>query len=152
MSDDLEFKLIVTAAGAALVWYAAHKLVNGISNAGSSVINGVEGAVSDAASAVGNVAGEGYQFVSNLPAMSWQAMSVVPGGSLAADVVNAPTSTLGSLGFAAAPPGSSLLDTLKAGPLGGLWGMLSGDGNSNIFGPAPSAGLDFGTGPNNWGG
>lgn len=69
-------------------------------------------------------------------------------------IVAAPSNALDTLSFGTiggtTGSSASLLDTLKAGPMGGLFGMLTGDGNSNIFGPAPGAGLDFGTGANNW--
>ena len=141
MSDDLKFKLIVVGVGGVLVWYAGRKLVNGISNAGSSALSSVEGALSGAASAVGNAAGEGFQFVANLPSMGWQAMnqsstlqadagSTLADGNLAVFGVN-------DAGGTVAPTGSLGIAVQQ------LWNNLTGNS---------AAGLDYGTGPNNWSG
>lgn len=135
MSDDLKFKLIVVGVGGVLVWYAGRKLVNGISSAGSSALNSVENAV-----------GEGYRFIANIPDMAWQA------------AINSPMNQSSTL---QATAGSTLADGNRAvfgvndsgatvAPTGSLgiavqqwWNDFTGNS---------AAGLDLGTGPNNWGG
>ncbi|WP_250479012.1 MULTISPECIES: hypothetical protein [unclassified Caballeronia] len=126
---------IALAGGVALlIGYAAWK----VKSAGSALVNGVEGAAST-----------GWQLV-NMPVLD----PTVPGASIANAIVSGPANVLDTFSFGTVGGttggGSSWYDALKAGPLGGLVGIVSGDGNTNIFGPAPSAGLDFGNGTGNW--
>jgi hypothetical protein len=117
-----------------LIGYAAWR----VKSAGSALVNGIEGA-----------AGTGWQLV-NVPVLD----PSIPGASIGNAIVSSPASILDATSFGTiggtTSPASSWYDALKAGPLGGLVGIVSGDGNTNIFGPAPSAGLDFGNGTGNW--
>lgn len=109
--------------------------------------------VKSAAGAVGGAitgaASSGWQLV-NVPVLD----ASIPGAAIGNGIVSAPAGALDALSFGtiggATGSGSSWYDALKAGPLGGLVGIVSGDGNSNFFGPAPSAGLDFGNGSGIW--
>lgn len=113
------------------------------------------GAVSAVGSAISGTASDLWGTANN-PVFNFGSSGGLDGAVAAVgnNTVAAPTNVLNDLGFGGFTgttlPGDGVLGTLKAGPLGGLWGMLTGDGNSNIFGPAPSAGLDFGTGSNDW--
>ncbi|WP_338340607.1 hypothetical protein [Burkholderia vietnamiensis] len=98
MSDDLKFKLIVTAVGAALVYVAARKVGNGLSSAGQGAIDTLSSwatdagsAVSSAVSSVENAAGEGVRFVANLPDMTWQNMQAYAGQRLQNDLTKQPS-------------------------------------------------------------
>lgn len=129
-------KVELAAVGAVvlLLGYAAYK----VKRAGASLVNGAEGAAS-----------AGWQLV-NTPVLD----PTMPGASIANAIVSSPANTLDAASFGTiggtTTPASSWYDALKAGPLGGLVGIVSGDGNTNFFGPAPSAGLDFGNGTGNW--
>lgn len=109
----------------------------------------VKSAASAAGQAISGAAGAGWTLI-NVPVLD----PSIPGASLGNAIVAGPGSALDALSFGtvggATGTGSSVLDTLKAGPFGGLVGMLSGDGNTNLFGPAPAAGLDFGNSSGNW--
>jgi hypothetical protein len=127
-------ELALAGGVALLVAYAAWK----VKTAGGALVDGVTGA-----------AGMGWQLV-NVPVLD----PSMPGASIGNAIVSSPASILDATSFGtiggATSPASSWYDALKAGPLGGLVGIVSGDGNTNIFGPAPSAGLDFGNGTGNW--
>lgn len=109
----------------------------------------VKNAGSAAAGAITGAAGAGWNLMQT-PVVD----PSLPGAGIANGIVAAPSNTLDGVSFGligGTNNGSGgIVDTLKAGPFGGLVGMLSGDGNTNIFGPAPSAGLDFGNGTGNW--
>jgi hypothetical protein len=117
-----------------LVLYAGWRLKTAAGAAGAAVVG---------------AAGAGWQ-LANTPVID----PALPGAWLANGIVAAPASTLDALSFGTiggtTGPASDWYDALKAGPLGGLVGIVSGDGNTNFFGPAPSAGLDFGHGSNTW--
>ncbi|SAK68292.1 hypothetical protein AWB76_04083 [Caballeronia temeraria] len=125
-------ELAILAGVVLLVGYAAYK----VKTAGSALAN----SAAAAASAGWNLA--------NYPVLP----ASIPGASVGNAIVSAPASALDALSFGTiggtTTPASSWYDALKAGPLGGLVGIVSGEGNTNIFGPAPSAGLDFGKGDN----
>jgi hypothetical protein len=109
----------------------------------------VKSAASAAGSAISGVAGAGWVAMNN---PVWDAS--IPGASVANAIVAAPANTIDALSFGTiggtGNGSGGVIDTLKAGPFGGLVGILSGDGNTNFFGPAPAAGLDFGNGTGNW--
>lgn len=99
------------------------------------------------------------QAVGDTAQETWNVMntpidSLGPANMAATDIVDAPANVLDtfSLGLIGREtgPASSVSDLLKAGPFGGLVGMLSGDGNTNIFGPAPDAGIDYGNPNAGW--
>jgi hypothetical protein len=127
-------KLILLGAGALALGFAAWR---------------VKSAAGAVGSAITGTAGAGWTLI-NTPV--WD--SSMPGASVANGIVRAPANTVDALSFGtiggATGPGSTWYEALKAGPFGGLVGIVSGDGNTNIFGPAPSAGLDFGNGTGNW--
>jgi hypothetical protein len=109
----------------------------------------VKSTASAAGNAISGAAGAGWTLV-NTPVLD----PSIPGASIGNAIVAAPANTLDTFSFGTVggttAPGASWFDTLKAGPLGGVVGMLTGDNNANIFGPAPSAGLDFGNTNGNW--
>jgi hypothetical protein len=127
-------KLIAVGAGALVLAYAAYR---------------VKSAAGAAGAAITGAAGTGWTLI-NVPV--WDAS--MPGAGVANAIVASPANTLDALSFGtvggSTGPGSTWYEALKAGPLGGLVGIVSGDGNTNIFGPAPAAGLDFGNGTGNW--
>lgn len=99
------------------------------------------------------------QAVADTAQATWDVMqtpidSLGPANMAATNIVEAPSNALDALSFGLigreTGPGSSVLDLLKAGPFGGLIGMLSGDGNTNMFGPAPDAGIDYGNPNAGW--
>ncbi|MDR5739488.1 hypothetical protein [Caballeronia sp. LZ016] len=109
----------------------------------------VKSAVGGIGSAISDTAATGWQLV-NVPVLD----PSIPGASIGNAIVSAPANVLNTWSFGTVggttAPGASWLETAKAGPFGGLVGILTGDGNANIFGPAPAAGLDFGNGTGNW--
>lgn len=109
----------------------------------------VKSAASAAGNAISTTAATGWTLI-NTPVLD----PSIPGASIGNAIVSAPGSALDTFSFGTVggttAPGASWFDTLKAGPLGGVVGMLSGDGNTNILGPAPSAGLDLGNTNGNW--
>jgi hypothetical protein len=127
-------ELVMLAGVVLLVGYAAYK----VKTAGAAIGGAITGAAST-----------GWNLV-NVPVLD----PAMPGASIGNAIVSSPASTLDALSFGTiggtTTPASSWYDALKAGPLGGLVGIVSGDGNTNFFGPAPSAGLDFGNGTGNW--
>jgi hypothetical protein len=109
----------------------------------------VKSAVGGVGSAISGAASTGWTLV-NVPVLD----PSIPGASIGNAIVSSPASIIDATSFGTiggtTTPASSWYDALKAGPLGGLVGIVSGEGNTNIFGPAPSAGLDFGNGTGNW--
>jgi hypothetical protein len=130
-SDALEIALVVGAVGAGLWWI--QRRVTGAASA-------VGAAISDTASSAWNTATTPIDLGSSIAS------------DLGTGIVEAPANSTNALSFGTIGGGGGLglWDTLKSGPLGGLVGMISGDGNTNMIGPAPSAGIDFGTGANDW--
>lgn len=130
----MKTKLIVAGAVVLLIGYGAYR----VKKAGSAVGEAISGA-----------AGTGWTLI-NIPPFD----PSMPGAGVANAIVAAPANTVDALSFGTiggtTGPNPTVIESLKAGPFGGLVGILTGDGNSNIFGPAPSSGLDFGNGSGNW--
>lgn len=134
LKDDALELTVAAVATLAVLWYVekkissgANALANGVASAASSAWSGATAPLDVGLGSTGNAA----------------ATSIVEAPAAAADALS-----FGTLG--GNNGGTSLLDTLKSGPLGGLWGILTGDGNTNIIGPAPSAGIDYGQGAEDW--
>ena len=133
LKDDAIETLVVAAVVGVGLWYIEKKMVGQVSAVGGAIESGASSAWGAATTPID--------------------LGNATASQIGTDIVEAPANTLDALSFggiSGASSGSSLIDAMKAGPFGGLIGFLSGDGNTNLIGPAPSAGIDYGTGANDW--
>ncbi|CAN0621114.1 conserved protein of unknown function [Burkholderia multivorans] len=143
-ADAIETGVVVVIVGTAL-WYAGRKLGKGVDQ--------VKQIISDAGQAVVDTTSAGWDAAQNpvLPTDSG-VPAVDSAAAIGNGVVAAPSNTVNALSFGTlggqTTPQSGVLDTLKNGPLGAVWSILSGD----AFAPAPppgnaqSAPIDMGNG------